>query len=76
MDAVAVVTASPFAQRRRVMRRPGMTGARYRGLKRAQMPDRAKRARADYLIDTGQPKWATYAAIRRLISCLRARQVR
>jgi dephospho-CoA kinase len=76
MDAVAVVTAPAAIQRRRVLRRPGMTPARFHALRRAQMPDRAKRRRADYLIDTAQPRWRTRARVRRLITCLRAAQVR
>ncbi len=76
MDAVIVVTAPAFVQRRRVLRRPGMTPARLRGLLASQLPDRMKRAGADAIIDTARPKWRTRAQVARLLACLRAAQVR
>jgi dephospho-CoA kinase len=75
MDAVLVVSAPGFVQRRRVLRRPGMTGARLRGLLRAQLPDRLKRAGADVVIETARPKWQTRRQVARLLTCLRAGQV-
>jgi dephospho-CoA kinase len=52
-DAVAVVSAPPFVQARRVLARPGMTMARLEAIRRKQMPDREKRRRADVIIPTG-----------------------
>jgi len=54
MDAVAVVTAPPEVQRARVLEREGMTPERLDAILAAQMPDAEKRARADFVIDTGQ----------------------
>jgi dephospho-CoA kinase len=76
MDAVAVVSAPAFLQRRRVLRRPGMTRARLRGLLASQLPDAMKRAGADILIDTSRPKWRTRARVARVIACIRAAQGR
>ena len=76
MDAVMVVSAPAFLQRRRVLRRPGMTPAKLRAILASQRPDTLKRAAADMLIDTGRPKWRTYAQVSRLLACLRAGQVR
>jgi dephospho-CoA kinase len=76
MDGVLVVTAPAFVQRRRVMRRPGMTAARFGGLRRAQLADRVKCARADHVLSTARPRWQTRARLKRLIACLRAAQVR
>jgi dephospho-CoA kinase len=69
-DAVAVVSASPLIQRQRVMRRPGMTEARFRAILARQMPDREKRRRADYVIPTGLGRGPTRAALRRAVAAL------
>ncbi|WP_374763134.1 dephospho-CoA kinase [Yunchengibacter salinarum] len=52
-DRVAVVSAPLDVQRDRVMARPGMTEAVFEQVLATQMPDRDKRARADYVIRTG-----------------------
>lgn len=76
MDAVAVVSAPAFLQRRRVLRRPGMTRGKLRGLLASQLPDALKRAGADILISTACPKWRTRAQVARVIACIRAAQGR
>lgn len=76
MDLVVVVTAPAFVQRRRVLRRPGMTPARFAAIRAAQMPERAKRARADIIVSTARPKWRTFAEISRLVACLRRDLIR
>ena len=53
MDAVAVVTATPEIQRERVLQREGMSPERLDAILAQQMPDAEKRARADFVIDTG-----------------------
>ncbi|WP_019906261.1 dephospho-CoA kinase [Methylobacterium sp. 77] len=52
-DAVLVVSADPLVQRQRVLARPGMSEAAFAAILAKQMPDADKRARADFLIDTG-----------------------
>jgi dephospho-CoA kinase len=56
LDRVAVVSAPPDQQRARVLDRPGMTGEAFAAILANQMPDAEKRARADYVIDTGQSR--------------------
>jgi len=70
LDAVAVVSASPDVQRARVLARPGMTVEKFERIVALQMPDEQKRARADFVIDTGVPHEDTRAQVRRLIACL------
>ncbi|MGB0670218.1 MAG: dephospho-CoA kinase [Rhodospirillales bacterium] len=53
VDAVAVVTAPAFLQRARVMVRPGMTAEKFRAILARQVPDAEKRARADFLVQSG-----------------------
>ncbi|MBN8831306.1 MAG: dephospho-CoA kinase, partial [Sphingomonadales bacterium] len=71
MDLVVVVSAPSFLQRRRVMRRPGMSPRRFHRLSAAQLPDYRKRAQADVVISTARPKWQTRADVMRLVACLR-----
>lgn len=72
VGAIAVVSAPAWMQRRRVMRRAGMTAAKLRAIRRLQVSDRVKRARADFVIETGRPKSATHRQIRSIASCFRA----
>jgi len=67
-DRVIVVTAPAFLQRQRVMRRTGMTEAKFRGTLRQQTPDAVKRRRADWVVPTGLGRGFTW---RRLASILR-----
>lgn len=72
--AAVIVVSAPFAvQRRRVLRRKGMTEAKFRQIVRRQVPDRVKRARADHIIETARQKSRTFADVRTLVACLRAR---
>ena len=70
-DAVAVVTAPEAVQRERVLARPGMTEARLEAILTRQTPDAEKRARADFIIDTGAGLEAARAQVRAILTAVR-----
>lgn len=72
VDAVLVVSAPPQIQRERVLSRPGMTADRFARILALQLPDAEKRARADFVIDTGCSFEATRAAVKQLVDKLTA----
>lgn len=72
-DAVAVVSAPEAVQRERVLARPGMTEAAFEAILAKQLPDAEKRARADYVIDTGSGFPAAEAEVARIVAALRGR---
>jgi dephospho-CoA kinase len=65
-----VVSAPAAMQRERVLARPGMTPEKFEAIVAAQMPDADKRARADFVVDTGCEIEETRAAVRRIVDCL------
>lgn len=73
LDGIIVVTAPAWKQRARVLRRPGMTAAKFKQIRHLQMPDAEKRRRADIIIDTGTTFDRTRSQVRRLVACLRAK---
>jgi dephospho-CoA kinase len=73
-DAVAVVSCGdPALQRARALTRPGMTPAKLDAILARQLPDGARRARADFIIDTGTSLEATEARVDELVRELRGR---
>lgn len=66
VDAVAVVSAPAEVQRARVLARPGMTEEKFAAILKLQVPDAEKRARADFVIDTGTSLAETRHAVQRL----------
>jgi dephospho-CoA kinase len=72
VDKIVLVSAPAAVQAVRVMRRPGMTRERLAAIRARQMPDAAKRRKADVVIQSGLSRHFAVAAIRRLLHRLRA----
>lgn len=68
---VVVVSAPPEAQRARVLARPEMTPEKFEAILARQTPDAEKRARADFVIDTGQGLDHARRQVRDLLTLLR-----
>ncbi len=73
VDAVVVVSAPEAVQRQRVLARPGMTEAKLDAILARQTPDSEKRARADFVIDTGSGIEAARDQVRAVIAALKER---
>jgi len=71
MDAVVVVTAPEHVQRERVLARPGYGADRLDAILARQMHDREKRARAHFVVDTGQGMDAARRQVRDIIALLK-----
>jgi dephospho-CoA kinase len=77
VDAVLVVSAPGWLQRRRALGRPGMTAAKLDAILARQVPDRDKRRRADRVVTSSLGVAATsrgLAAALRDIAGRRARR--
>ena len=70
VDVVVVVTCDPEIQRTRVLERPGMTAEKFEMIKARQMPDAEKRARANFLVDTGNGIQAAEDQVDQIIQAL------
>jgi dephospho-CoA kinase len=71
-DVTILVSAPPDIQTRRVMRRPDMTPERLAGITARQMPDREKRRRADFVVETGLGRAESLRAITRIVKLLKS----
>ena len=69
-DKVVVVSAPAEVQRQRVLSRPGMTAQKLDALLTRQIPDADKRARADFVIDTGGSLAETERQVEQILACL------
>ena len=74
MDAVIVVSAPAEMQRERVLAREGMSPERLEAILAQQLPDAEKRARADYVVDTGQGLEPARVRVVEIIADLRQKE--
>jgi len=70
-DKIVVVSAPADVQRARVLARPGMTPEKFEALSARQVPDAEKRARADFIIETGGSLDESRAQVRAVLDVLR-----
>jgi dephospho-CoA kinase len=70
-DYVLVVSAPARLQRDRVIRRSGMSPSRFADILRAQMPDREKRRRADFVVETALGRRVTLRQLQAIVRILR-----
>jgi dephospho-CoA kinase len=76
VDVTVVVSAPEEVQRARVLARPGMTPAKFEALLKRQLSDQEKRARADFVVDTGTSLADMGRQIDKLIESLEGREGR
>jgi dephospho-CoA kinase len=74
VDCVIVCSAPAVAQRARVMQRPGMTPEKLEQILARQLSDAEKRARADFVVDTGGTLKESEAQVDKIVESLRGRQ--
>jgi dephospho-CoA kinase len=73
VDVVVVVSTDAETQAQRVLERPGMTREKLAQLLSRQVPDAEKRARADFVVETGGTISQSQAKIDSIIESLRGR---
>lgn len=71
VDKILVVTAPAETQLQRVLARPGMTPEKLKTILAKQMPDPQKRAKADYVINTGLGLDKARQEVRKLTALLK-----
>jgi len=71
VDKIVVVTCDPEIQKERVLKRPDMTAEKFAMILSRQTPDAVKRARADFIIDTGNGMEAARQQVDEIIHNLR-----
>jgi dephospho-CoA kinase len=72
MDAVIVVSAPAAVQRERVLARTGMTLEKLKAIHARQVPDAEKRAKANFVIETGEGIDHAFAQVQRVAAALKA----
>jgi dephospho-CoA kinase len=75
-DVTVVVSAPEDVQKARVLERPAMTEERLAHLLKRQMPDAEKRARADYVVDSGTSLGDMHGQIDKILESLQTREGR
>jgi len=69
-DYVICVTSPADVQKKRVMKRPGMTQEKFHAIVAAQMPDEVKQEKSDFIVDTGHGYIKTFLQLRTILKKL------
>jgi dephospho-CoA kinase len=72
VDVIVVASAPAGTQRARVLARPGMTQDKLDALLERQLPDAEKRARADFVVETGEGFGAARRQVRHILQTVQA----
>jgi dephospho-CoA kinase len=76
VDASVVVSAPEHVQRERVLKREGMSVDKLEHLLKRQLPDAEKRARADFVVDSGGSLDNMRSQVDKILDSLRGREGR
>ncbi|RKE79865.1 dephospho-CoA kinase [Rhizobium sp. AG855] len=76
VDVIVVASCAEDIQRQRVLSRPGMTQEKLDLILSRQLPDAEKRARADFVVDTGIGIDDARRQVKTILETLRARSSR
>ena len=76
IDVTVVLSAPAELQRERLLARPGMSVDKLEHLLARQLPEAERRARADYVVDSGESLEDMHRALDKLIETLQNRQGR
>jgi dephospho-CoA kinase len=76
VDVTMVVSAPEEVQRERVLARPGMTEEKLEALLKRQLSDEEKRARADFVVDSGRSLADMGRQIDKILDSLKGREGR
>ena len=76
VDYIIVVTAPSYIQRARVLARPGMSDKKFRAILKRQMPDREKRRRADYVVQSGLGRAQMMKELKSVLQDIRKKQTK
>ena len=70
-DATVVISAPAFVQAARVLSRSNMTEEKFNGILLRQMPDAAKRQRADFVVPSGRGQAETLRHLQRIVRVMK-----
>lgn len=73
VDYTICVTAPPAIQMRRVLARPNMTFEKYNSILNSQMPDGEKRARSDFVVQTGLGFARTFQDLKKILRIVKGK---
>lgn len=71
VDYTITVSAPYFLQRARVLARPDMSEEKFHAILSRQMPDAEKRARSDFVIQTGLGRAHSFSSLKEILESIR-----